>query len=69
MRIRRQVQHPAVYTHGFRCHAQEIRRRSIEIPRWTGETNLMREQFVLRIRPVDWFLVVVHVCSNGSHFL
>ncbi len=69
VRIQRQVQHPAVYTHGFRRHAQEIRRRSIEIPRRTGETNLMREQFIFRIRPVDWFLVVVHVYPNNSHFL
>ena len=69
MRIRRQMQHPAMYTHGFGCHTQEIRRCSIEIPGRTGETNLMREQFIFRVPPVSWFPVVVHVRSNSSHFL
>ena len=54
------VQHAPMNPDRARRHSQEVRRPSVIVKGRAGEANLMREQLVLRFRPVGGFGVVGH---------
>ena len=55
------MQHPAMHPDRIGRHALKIRWRSVPVIRRTGETHLVRKEFVFRIRPVSGFGIGAHV--------